>query len=235
MGPVMAVLFVAALACSEGRGGGVARGSAAPPARAAGDTASTSSSGSTSGGRRQLLFIGTSLTAGLGLDPDSAYPMLVQYRIDSAGLPFEVTNAGVSGETSAALLQRLDWLMRADFDVVVLETGANDGLRGIPVGAMRRNIAQVIGRIQQSHPNARIVLAQMEAPPNMGPQFTRDFHRVYPELADSLGVTLMPFLLDGVAGRSGLNQGDGIHPNIEGEHIVARNVWRTLEPMLRER
>ena len=183
--------------------------------------------------RRPILFIGTSLTAGLGLDPDSAYPQLIQLKIDSAGLPFEVTNAGVSGETSAGLLQRLDWLMRGDFDVVLVETGANDGLRGIPVASVERNIREIVRRIQQSHPRARVLLVQMEALPNLGPAYARDFHAMYPAIAKETGVALLPFLLAGVAGDRSLNQGDGVHPNQRGEHIVAANVWRTLGPLLR--
>ena len=179
-----------------------------------------------------VLFIGTSLTAGLGLDPDSAYPQLVQQKIDSAGLPFEVVNAGVSGETSAGLLRRLDWLLRGDFGVVVVETGANDGLRGTPVAEATRNIRAVIQRIQQTHPHARVVLVQMEAPPNLGTSYTRAFHAMYPAIARETGATLMPFLLDRVAGVPSLNQGDGLHPNHLGEHIVADNVWRSLEPVL---
>jgi acyl-CoA thioesterase I len=187
-----------------------------------------------SSSKRQLLFIGTSLTAGLGLEPDSAYPQLVQQRIDAASLPFEVTNAGVSGETTSGLEARLDWLLRGNFDVVVLESGANDGLRGIPVDGMRRNLVEIIARIRREHPNARVVLVQMEAPPNMGTQYTVAFHEAFPAVAKETGATLMPFLLDGVAGRPALNQGDGMHPNQRGEHMVADNVWRSLEPLLRE-
>ena len=189
---------------------------------------------SSSSSRRQLLFIGTSLTAGLGLEPDSAYPQLVQQKIDAASLPFEVTNAGVSGETTSGLEARLDWLLRGNFDVVVLESGANDGLRGIPVDGMRRNLVEIISRIRREHPNARVVLVQMEAPPNMGRQYTVAFHEAFPSVAKETGVTLLPFLLDGVAGKPGLNQGDGMHPNQRGEHIVADNVWRSLEPLLHE-
>jgi acyl-CoA thioesterase-1 len=183
---------------------------------------------------RSLLFVGTSLTAGLGLDPDSAYPALIQRKIDSAGLPFSVTNAGVSGETTAGLLERLDWILRGTFDVLVLETGANDGLRGIPAASVRANIQAALSRIAASRPNARVVLVQMEVLPNLGPRYAAEFHAVYPEVAKTSHVTLMPFLLDGVAGRANLNQGDGIHPNDVGERIVAANVWRTLEPVLRE-
>lgn len=180
-----------------------------------------------------ILFIGTSLTAGLGLEPDSAYPQQVQRMIDSAGLRYEVVNAGVSGETSSALLRRLDWLMRQPAAVVVIETGANDGLRGIPVETMRDNIQSVVGRIRAAQPDARLALAQMEAPPNLGVVYTSRFRAVYPEVARRNGIALLPFILEGVAGRRELNQGDGIHPNLAGERIVARNVWRGLKPLLR--
>ena len=182
--------------------------------------------------RAVVLFAGTSLTAGLGLDPDSAYPMLIQRKIDSAGLPFDVVNAGVSGETSSGLLDRLDWLLRARFDVFVLETGANDGLRGLPTTTLQSNLETAIDRIKAKRPDARIVLIQMEALPNLGPKYAAAFHAVYPRVAKEKGVTLLPFLLTDVAGRKGLNQGDGVHPNDTGEHIVAENVWRGLEPVL---
>ena len=152
--------------------------------------------------------------------------------LDSAGLAYNAVNAGVSGETSSALLTRLDWLMRQPADVIVLETGANDGLRGIPVDAMARNVEEVVKRVQSAHPGARVVLVQMEAPPNLGASYTRRFHAVFPEVAKRTGVTLMPFLLQGVAGIPDLNQGDGIHPNYVGERIVARNVWKALRPLL---
>ena len=194
----------------------------------------SSASTATASGKKQLLFIGTSLTAGLGLDPDSAYPQLIQQKIDSASLPFDVTNAGVSGETTSGLESRLAWLLHGDFDVVVLESGANDGLRGIPVEGMRRNLVEIVSRIRREHPKARVVLVQMEAPPNMGRQYTEEFHEAFPSVASETGVRLMPFLLAGVAGDPSLNQGDGMHPNNKGERIVANNVWRSLEPVLRE-
>jgi acyl-CoA thioesterase I len=181
---------------------------------------------------RRVLFVGTSLTAGLGLEPDSAYPALIQRKIDSAGLHFEVTNAGVSGETTAGLLERLDWLLRGDFAVLVLETGANDGLRGVPADAMKRNLEAAVERIRAKRPDARLVLIQMEALPNLGPVYARDFHNVFPEVARDHHLTLLPFLLDDVAGRRELNQGDGIHPNYVGERIVADNVWKGLKPVL---
>ena len=182
----------------------------------------------------RVLFIGTSLTAGLGLDPDSAYPQLIQRKIDSAGLHYEVVNAGESGETSAGLLRRLDWLMKGDFAVAVLETGANDGLRGLDVGQTERNIQAAIDGITRAHPAARLVLVQMEAPPNMGTAYTTAFHAMFPRLAKKNGLQLLPFLLDSVAGRASLNQADGIHPNMTGERIVASNVWRGLGPTLRD-
>lgn len=178
------------------------------------------------------MFAGTSLTAGLGLNPDSAYPMLIQRKIDSAGLPFDVTNAGVSGETSSGLLDRLDWLMRGKFDVFVIETGANDMLRGVPVSALRQNLETAIDRIKAAHPAAHIALVQMEALPNLGPQYAHGIHEAYADIAKEKHVDLLPFLLNDVAGKRDLNQGDGLHPNDAGEKIVANNVWRALRPML---
>ena len=180
-----------------------------------------------------VLFIGTSLTAGLGLDPDSAYPQLIREKIEAAHLPFEVVNAGVSGETTAGLLRRLDWLLRGNFDVVVVESGANDGLRGTPVATVRQNLREVLAGIRKAHPAVRVMLVQMEAPPNLGPEYTAAFHALYADVARETGATLMPFLLQGVAGDRSLNQADGIHPNQRGEHIVADNVWRSVEPVLR--
>jgi acyl-CoA thioesterase-1 len=178
--------------------------------------------------------VGTSLTAGLGLEPDSAYPMLIQRKIDSEGLPFEVVNAGVSGETSSGLLDRLDWLLRGNFRVIVLETGANDGLRGIPAATLRANLETALDRIKAKRPDARVLLVQMEALPNLGPKYAADFHAVFPAVAREKGVTLLPFLLTGVAGKRELNQSDGVHPNNDGERLVAQTVWRGLAPVLRD-
>jgi acyl-CoA thioesterase-1 len=183
--------------------------------------------------KRNILFLGTSLTVGLGLDPDSAYPQQLQRKIDSAGLSFRTINSGVSGETSADLLRRLDWVLQQPAAVIVVETGANDGLRGLSVAGTKASIRDVLTRIRKERPDARIVLAQMEAPPNLGTQYTSAFHAMFPSLAEEFGVTLMPFFLDSVAGHPALNQNDGIHPNLEGERIVTRAVWRTLEPVLR--
>ena len=181
-----------------------------------------------------MLIIGTSLTAGLGLDPEEAYPALLQQKVDSVGLHYEIVNAGLSGETSAGALRRVDWLMRGPADVVIIETGANDGLRGLNVDSTRANLRAIIAKVKAARPAARILLAQMEAPPNLGTKYTDAFRAMYQDVAREAGVSVMPFLLEGVAGVTRLNQGDGIHPNEEGEQIVANNVWRTLEPLLRE-
>jgi acyl-CoA thioesterase I len=182
--------------------------------------------------KKTILFAGTSLTAGLGLDPDSAYPMLIQRKIDSAGLPFEVVNAGVSGETSSGLLDRLDWLLRGNFSVIVIESGANDGLRGIPVPTLKTNLEATLDRVRSNRPDAHILLVQMEALPNLGPAYASAFHAVYPAVAREKGVTLLPFLLADVAGHRELNQADGIHPNNRGERMVADGVWAGLRPLL---
>jgi acyl-CoA thioesterase-1 len=179
-----------------------------------------------------ILFLGTSLTAGLGLDPDSAYPARIQRKADSAGMNFEVVNAGVSGETSAGLLRRLDWVLRRPAAVIVVETGANDGLRGQSVSSTKVTIGRILDRIAAEQPKAKVLLVQMEAPTNLGERYTRAFHDMYPALAREHGVTLLPFLLQGVAGIPSLNQADGIHPNDRGEAMVAGNVWRGMERAL---
>lgn len=229
-------------ACAKGSDGraatqssGVLAGAARSDSQSNAANTGPASSARTRPARGVVLFAGTSITAGLGLEPDSAYPMLIQRKIDSAGLPFDIVNAGVSGETSSGLLDRLDWLLRARFDVFVLESGANDGLRGIPTTTLQANLETAFDRIKAKRPDARIVLIQMEALPNLGPKYAADFHAVYPRVAKAKGVTLLPFLLDNVAGRRGLNQGDGVHPNDVGEHIVADNVWRGLKPILEGR
>lgn len=188
-----------------------------------------------SAGRRTILFVGTSITAGLGLEPDSAYPQMIDRKLDSLRLPYRAVNAGVSGETSAGLLRRIDWLLREPFDVVVVETGANDGLRGAPVATVRANVQQVIDRIKSARPEAAILLVQMEALPNFGERYTSEFRALFPQVARRNGVTLLPFLLEGVAGHRELNQPDGIHPNMDGERIVAENMWRALRPILEGR
>ena len=189
-------------------------------------------SAATPGSATRVLFIGTSLTAGLGLEPEQAYPALIQRKADSAGTPIVAVNAGVSGETSAGALDRIGWVLRSPADIVVIETGANDALRALPVTEARSNIGRILDSVKAAKPRAKIFLVQMEAPPNLGQEYTVAFHNMYGELAREKGVTLVPFLLSGVAGIADLNQGDGLHPNIRGERIVADNVWKSLRPAL---
>jgi acyl-CoA thioesterase-1 len=184
--------------------------------------------------RPTIVFLGTSLTAGLGLDPGQAYPALIQKKLDSAGLDYQVVNAGVSGETSAGARGRIDWLLQQPAAVLVVETGANDGLRGLNVDSLRANIQAILDRARQQRPPPRLVLAGMAALPNFGADYGDRFRRVYPDLARANGATLVPFLLDGVAGEDRLNQADGVHPTVEGHRRIADNVWRVLEPLLRE-
>jgi acyl-CoA thioesterase I len=182
-----------------------------------------------------VLFLGTSLTAGLGLDPAQAYPALVEARIRAAGLPHRVVNAGVSGETAAAARRRLDWLLRQRVDVLVIETGANDGLRGQDPDATRADIQALVARAREARPAPRILLVGMQAPPNLGRPYAERFRAIYPALAQENDVALVPFLLDGVAGVARLNQPDGVHPTAEGHERLAENVWKVLGPMLAER
>ena len=179
-----------------------------------------------------VIFFGTSLTAGLGLDPEQAFPALIAKKAQAEGMPIDVVNAGLSGETTAGAARRIDWVLRAPADLVVIEGGANDALRGLAPDAARRNLEQVISAVRQKLPAAKIVLIQMEAPPNFGPSYTRSFRAIYADIARKEGIPLVPFLLNGVAGISRLNQPDGLHPNLAGERIVADNVWRALKPII---
>ena len=179
-----------------------------------------------------MLFVGTSLTAGLGVDPSEAYPALLQQLIDAAGLRYRVVNAGVSGETSAGARRRMGWLMRQKVAVLVVETGANDGLRGQEPEATRENIQAILDEGRRQQPPPKLVLVAMEALPNYGEDYRRRFRALYPELAKRNGATLVPFLLEGVAGEPKLNQADGIHPTADGHRRVAENVWKSLQPIL---
>ncbi len=183
--------------------------------------------------RRVVVFLGNSLTAGLGVSPDSAFPAVVQGMIDSAGLAFRVVNAGVSGATTADGLQQADWLLRQPVDVLVLELGGNDALRGLPVEAMERNLRGIVERFRARHPGLPVVVAGMEAPPNLGPTYTAAFREAFRNVARAEHADLIPFLLQDVGGIASLNQPDRIHPTGRGHAIVARNVWRVLGPLLR--
>jgi acyl-CoA thioesterase-1 len=190
------------------------------------------SAGTPTGERATILFLGTSLTAGYGLDPDEAYPALLQRKIDSVGLPYRVSNAGVTGETSAGAVRRIDWLLRQKPAVLVIETGANDGLRGLSTDSLKVNIQTIIDSARVLNPPPRIVLVGMRALPNYGFAYARRFTRLYGELADKNDLPLVPFLLEGVAGQDGMNQADAIHPTAAGQQRIAETVWEVLEKEL---
>lgn len=180
--------------------------------------------------RPRIVFLGDSLTAGLGLPPELSVPSLIQARLDAAGYRYEVVNAGVSGDTSAGGLNRLDWSLDGDVSILVVELGANDGLRGLPVAQMKRNLNEIITRAAQRR--ITVILTGMEAPPNYGSAYTSEFRNAFRELAEEHRVTFVPFYLNGVAGIARLNQRDGIHPNGEGSKIIEQLMWRALEPVL---
>ncbi|RZL19567.1 MAG: arylesterase [Pedobacter sp.] len=183
-------------------------------------------------GTQNILFFGTSLTAGYGLDPGEAYPELIQHQLDSLKLPYKAINGGLSGETSAAGKGRIDWLLKQPVSIFVLELGANDGLRGIPVKETTLNLQAIIDSVKVKYPDAKLMLAGMEVPPNMGDKYASDFRNMFKLLAEKNRMAFLPFLLEGVAGIPKLNQNDGIHPTAIGQKIVAKNVWSKLQPLL---
>ena len=179
-----------------------------------------------------ILFFGTSLTAGMGLDPNDAFPAVIQQKIDSLSLPYEVVNAGLSGETTAGGKNRIDWVLNQKVDVFVLELGANDGLRGVPLTETKSNLQSIIDVVKEKNPDTKIVLLGMEIPPNMGEAYTSEFRNIFPDLAKKNKLELVPFLLQNVGGVKELNQPDGIHPTAEGQKILANNVWKVLKPVI---
>lgn len=180
--------------------------------------------------RPRIVFLGDSLTAGLGLDPAQSFPSLIGQRLAGEGLEYEIVNAGVSGDTSAGGVRRVDWSLEGDVKVLVVALGANDGLRGLSPVELKRNLSAVLDRAAAR--GITVILAGMEAPPNFGADYTRQFRSVYTDLAQSYRVRFVPFLLQGVAGNPSLNQGDGIHPNARGAQMVADLVWAELQPVL---
>lgn len=182
---------------------------------------------------KTVLFLGTSITAGYGLDPSQAFPALIQEKIDQRGWNFKVVNAGQSGDTSAGGLTRMDWLLRGRIDVLVLELGANDGLRGLPVEVTRKNLQAIIDRTRERYPRIKLIIAGMRVPPNMGRDYGAQFEALFPDLAKKNKALLIPFILEGVGGMREFNLPDGIHPTAKGHEIVAANVWKVLEPMLK--
>jgi acyl-CoA thioesterase-1 len=230
-----ALALFAALTAAAGSGCGPGASSPRPassPAVTPGTSTSTPAASRAGAERKTIVFLGTSLTAGFGLDPSEAYPAVIQQKIDAASLPYRAVNAGVSGETSAGALRRIDWLLRQPVDVLVIETGANDGLRGQDPEATRENLRQLIAKARRREPPPRVVLVAMEALPNYGRDYGTRFRALYPELARETGAVLAPFLLDGVAGVASLNQPDGVHPTAAGQKRVADNLWKTLAPLL---
>lgn len=181
---------------------------------------------------KTILFFGNSLTAGYGLDTKESFPSLIQNRLDSLDLNYTVINAGLSGETTSGGKNRLGWVLKQKVDIFVLELGANDGLRGIPLTETRSNLQTIIDKVLEKNPDTKIVLAGMQIPPNMGQEYTKEFRTIFPDLAEKNDLQLIPFLLDGVAGIPNLNLPDGIHPTAEGQKIVRENVWTVLQGLL---
>lgn len=182
--------------------------------------------------QKTIIFFGNSLTAGYGLSTEQAFPFIVEQELLNRGLDYKVVNAGLSGETSAGGLTRIDWILNQPVDIFVLELGANDGLRGLPLDQTKKNLQSIIDKVQKKNPEVEIVLAGMMVPPNMGKEYSDQFTNMYLELAENNDTIFIPFLLDGVGGHSDLNLPDGIHPNVEGHKIVAKTVLRSLEEIL---
>lgn len=227
------------LAAQFGCSGSDKAASSASPAGSGESTGTTAApaTGATApapGARRRVVLLGTSLTAGLGLDPEKAFPALLQAKVDSAGFPISIVNAGLSGETSAGALRRANWVLDQPATAVILEVGANDGLRGVDPDSTKANLLALVAAIHKAQPSARVLLVQMEAPTNLGRSYTTRFHAVYGEVAREAQIPLLPFLLDGVAGVARLNQADGIHPNVEGSKRVAATLWPALLPTFAE-
>lgn len=194
----------------------------------------SSPSDTTTRSKVSVLFFGTSLTAGYGLDPSLAFSNLIQLKSDSTDTPITAINAGLSGETSAGAVRRIEWTLKRPVDIVIVETGGNDALRALDPDTLEANLTAIISRVREVQPKARILLAEMEAPPNLGTRYTTRFRQAYRNVAKREKVGVIPFLLDGVAGKPALNQDDEIHPNEKGERIVASNVWKSLAPVVRE-
>jgi acyl-CoA thioesterase-1 len=203
-------------------------------ALALGLVASSASAQAVGAAQKNVVFLGDSLSAGFGVEPREAFPALVADKIRAANLPYQVENAGVSGDTTAGGLRRIDWLLQKKIDVLVVELGGNDGLRGLPVEAMKANLQAIIDKARAKNPAVKILLSGMQIPPNLGREYAEKFRGVYQELATRNNAVLIPFLLEGVGGLRELNQPDMIHPTAAGHRLIAETVWRVLEPILRE-
>lgn len=182
--------------------------------------------------KKTIVFFGNSITAGYGLELSDAFPARIQEKIDSMNVPYKVVNAGVSGETSSGGRSRIDWILKQQVDIFVLELGGNDGLRGIPIEETRKNLQTIIDKVKAKNPDVKIIIAGMQIPPNMGKKYTSEFRSMYPDLAKRNNIAIVPFILEGVGGHAELNLTDGIHPTAEGHRILANNVWSVLHAML---
>jgi len=182
--------------------------------------------------KKNIVFFGNSLTAAYQLSPEQGFTALLQLKLDALGLPYTCVNAGLSGETTADGVNRIDWVLQQQVDIFVLELGGNDALRGLPVTESKKNLQAMLEKVKAKYPACKIVLAGMLAPPNLGAAYTNAFRDMYPALAMNSGAKLIPFLLENVGGIASLNLPDGIHPNVEGQKIVAENVWKVLKPLL---
>jgi acyl-CoA thioesterase-1 len=216
---------------SRTQGAQGARGAQGAQSAQSAQSAQRAPSAQTSAAKPRIVFLGDSLTAGLGLAAEDSFPSLIGKKLQERGLSFEIVNAGVSGDTTAGGVRRLDWSLDGDVRVLVVALGANDGMRGLPTAEMKKNLAAILERARER--KIPVILAGMEAPPNNGPEYTRAFRSVYTDLAAEYDVRFIPFLLQGVAGDAALNQRDGIHPNVRGAQIIADLVWAELEPMVR--
>jgi acyl-CoA thioesterase I len=220
--PVVLVVLSSIVACGPGP--------EVPPPSVSAREQPAAARPSTAAAKPRIVVLGDSLTAGLGLPADQAYPALLQQRLNASGFSYEVVNAGVSGDTSAGGLSRLEWALEGDVRVLIVALGGNDALRALPADELKQNLSRIIERAQGRH--IAVLLAGMEAPPNFGRDYLVTFHQVYPSLAVQYHVAFVPFLLDGVAGNDALNQRDGIHPTAQGARIVADNVWSALKPLV---
>ena len=221
---LISLFFLFLLACGNPEPG--------TPGKSSGHALSEADSSRQETPRKTIVFFGNSLTAAYRLDPDQGYVHLLQLRIDSLGLPYRTVNAGLSGETSSAGKQRIDWVLRQPLDIFVLELGGNDALRGIDPDLCFQNLDSILTKVKNKYPEAQLVIAGMEAPPNLGPAYVKKFRSIYPRLARKHQAALIPFFLEGVGGRPELNLPDGIHPNAEGQKVVLENVWKVLYPLL---
>lgn len=205
------------------------KGNTTPPVQSGNQSAEPATQGQS---RKAIVFFGNSLTAAYQLSKEQGFPALIQLKIDSLGLPFSCVNAGLSGETTADGASRIEWVLQQPMDIFVLELGANDALRGLPVKETAKNLQLIVDKVKAARPDCKIVIAGMQAPPNLGIAYTREFREIYPKLAAANKAALIPFLLEGVAGDPSLNLEDGIHPNVNGQKIVAETVWKTLKDVL---